>query len=280
MVSARSRRLALSLAVLLLATPARSVWAQSELRPGARLIFPYYDVRPGATTTLLLTNVGSGPTTATLTFYDRTCDRADHTVFLTKEDMAAVDLSLLFSNTGTTLFTQGFVDVVASENTLIGAATILNVTEDWAVSYHPAAAQRLSGGSPFELFPSRLALPGFFASASGPRLLDGFLVLVAPNPDISGGPIPDAAVQAQFEAFSPPAGSISLGATGHQLILPLSFFTASLPQTTAVAWLTVVNAAIDEQGRPRGLVGLFIEKVVDPAGGGGMAGAVRLWGLP
>lgn len=280
MVSARSWRPALSLAVLLLATPARSGWANSELRPAARLVFPYYDVRPGATTTLLLTNVGSEPTTATLTFYDRTCDRADHTVLLSPNDVAAVDLSLLFSNTGTTLFTQGFVDVEAGANTLVGAATILNVAEDWAVSYHPAAAQRLSGGSPFELFPSRLALPGFFASAGGSRLLDGFLVLVAPNPDIPGGPIQDAAVRGQFEVFSPRGPSVSLEATGHQLILPLSFLTSTLPQAAAVAWLTVVNAAIDDQGRPLGLVGLFIEKVVDPAGGGGMAGAVRLWGLP
>lgn len=74
--------------------------------------------------------------------------------------------------------------------------------------------------------------------------------------------------------------AISLGATGHQLILPLQFLTESLPPDDAFAWITVTNAPFDEQGRPLGLVELFVETLVDPAGGGGMAGALRLWGMP
>ena len=257
--------------------PAWTAWADSELRPAARLIFPYYDVRPGTLTTLFLTNVGTSPVTVQITFYDQSCLRMGATTFLSAKDTAALSV-LQFVGDGTTAtFRQGFVDVVAGPNSLVGAATIVNVVEDWAVSYHAASAKRVSGPSPFEPFPARLALPGFFASAEGPRRLDGFLVLVAPNPTVAGGIVADEAVRAAFDVILPPSGSRSLTAAGHQLILPLSFFAPGASGSGA-GWLTVSNAALDEEGKPLGMVGLFIQTLVDPAGGG-MAGAVRLWDL-
>ncbi len=260
--------------------PDLTVWAAPELQPAARLVFPYYDVRPGTMTVLLVTNVSEAPVSARLTFYDRTCMTTGHTISLTPKDIAALDLSRLFGGGSTDAFTQGFVDVVAEQNSLVGVATILNLVEDWAVSYHAAPSKRLPGAVPFEPFPSRLALPGFFAQADGPRHLDGLLILVAPNATRPGGPIASDAVRASFDVVGASGHGISLGAGGHQLILPLTFLTDSLPPDEAFAWLTVTNAARDEAGKPLGLVGLFIETLVDPAGGGGMAGAVRLWGMP
>ncbi len=256
-----------------------TAWADSELRPAARLIFPYYDVRPGTQTILFLTNVGAGPVTAQLTFYDQTCLRRGATTSLSATDITALELSKFLGNAPAPTFRQGFVDVVAGPNTLIGSATIVNLLEDWSISYHPAAAMRVPGPAPFEPFPAQLALPVFVASAGGPRRLDGFLVLVAPNPKVAGGMIPDEAVRAAFDVFRRPGGALSLSATGHQLILPLSFFAPGAVGSD-VGWLTAVNGALDEEGNPLGMVGLFIQTLVDPAGGGGMAGAVRLWHFP
>ena len=259
--------------------PASPGWANSELRPAARLVFPYYDIRPGTNTILLVTNVSHVPTTAQLTFYDVSCLKTGFNVLLSGKDIAALDLSRLLGDRAPEAFKQGFVDLVAGQNSLVGAATIWNLLEDWAIGYHPAAAQRLSGPVPFETFPTRLALPGFFTGVEGARRLDGLLILLAPNPTLPGGPIGDEAVQAEFDVFAPPGGSRSLAATGHQLLLPLSFFAPRAPGSR-VAWLTVRNAALDDQRQRLGLVGLFIQTLVDPGGGGGMAGAIRLWGLP
>jgi len=269
----------LSLALVALGLgPVCATWAGSELRPAARLVFPYYDVRPGAETTLFLNNVGAGPVTVQLTFYDQTCLRRFATTSLSTKDIAALNVRKFVGDDTMATFRQGFVDVVAGPNTLVGAATIVNLVEDWAISYHPAAAQRLSGQTPFEAFPAQLALPAFFASAGGPRRLDGFLVLVAPNPTVAGGIVADEAVHAALDVIRPPGGSLSLSATGHQVILPLSFFAPGASGRD-VGWLTVANGALDEEGKPLGMVGLFIQTLVDPAGGGGMAGAVRLWEL-
>lgn len=270
----------LSLALVALGLgPVCTTWAGSELRPAARLVFPYYDMRPGTHTILFLTNVGTGPVTVQLTFYDWSCLSRRVNVSLSAKDIAALDLLNLLGDGPTATFKQGFVDVVTEPNTLVGAATIVNLVEDWTVSYHPAAAQRLSGQPPFETFPSRLALPVFFASVGGPRPSDGFLVLVAPNPTVAGGSVADEAVHAAFDVIRPSGGSLSLSAAGHQLILPLSVFAPGASGFD-VGWLTVTNAALDEEGKPLGMVGLFIQTLVDPAGGGGMAGAVRLWGFP
>jgi hypothetical protein len=256
-----------------------TAWAGEELRPAARLIFPYYDLRPGTHTTLLLTNVGNQPVSVQLTFYDRTCLRMGTGIVLSAKDTAALDLRLFVGDGTAETFKQGFVDAAAGPDTLVGEATIVNLVEDWAISYHAAPAKRVSGTTQFEAFPTRLALPGFFTSAGGPRHLDGFLVLVAPNPTVAGGIVPDQAVQASFDVVAPPNGSRSLSASGHQLILPLSFL-APTASGSGVGWLTVVNAAIDDLGNRLGMVGLFVQTLVDPAGGGGMAGAVRLWSLP
>ena len=253
--------------------------AGTELVPAARLLFPYYDVRPGIATILLLTNVSETPVTARLTFYDQTCLTTGSTVSLTPKGIATLDLTRLFGDGATEAFTQGFVDVEAAQNSLVGVASILNLMEDWAVSYHAASSRRLHGAVPFEPFSSRLALSGFFAQVGGPRRLDGLLILVAPHPTVSGGSVAPDAVQASFDVVSAFGRGISLGASGHQLILPLQFLTGRLPPDDDFAWVTITNAALDEADKPLGLVGLFIETLVDPAGGGGMAGALRLWSL-
>ena len=263
---------------LAVSAPRPAASSNSELRPAARLVFPYFDIRPGTTTILLLTNVSDQPLGARLTFYDATCDRRGRSLALTPKDMAVIDLAKLFGGDDIGRFAQGFVDVEAGRNSLIGAAQIVNVAEDWSVVYHPAASQRLDGpDSTFERFPAHVALPSFFAPGVGERRLDGFLVLVAPNPTEPGDPLPEEAIRASIDVFSPAGPSVSLSASGHQVILPLASFSGWLPDS-APGWLEIRNQARDDQGEPVGLVGLFIQTLVAPGGGGGMAGAIRLWG--
>ncbi len=267
----------------------------SELVPGSRIVFPYYDLRPGFATFLLFTNVGLNPTLVRLEFYDVTCARRDSSLSLTPADIDLLDLSSVLGSDPSGAFQQGFVDAVAGGDVLMGTALIVNTVEDWAILYHGAAARRKSGGAtPFEPYPSRLFLPAFLTPGSLGQagFTDGLLVLVAPHPTQPGGELPEEPIRAAFQIFikkgAPTSGMgsqsvakdgspISSGAAGHQVIIPIGQLTGSMPPPS-LGWLSVANSAVDDSGKPFGLVGLYIQTVVRPGGGSGMA--TRLWADP
>ncbi len=267
----------------------------SELVPGSRLVFPYYDLRPGFVTFLLFSNVGLDPTSVHLEFYDVTCVRRDSSLSLTPADIDLLDLSSVLGSDPSGAFRQGFVDAVAGGDVLMGTALIVNTVEDWAILYHGAASRRKSGGAtPFEPYPFRLFLPAFLTPGSLGKVgsTDGLLVLAAPHPTQPGGELPEEPIRAAFQVFikkgAPTSGigsqsvakdgnPISGGAAGHQVIIPIGQLTGSLPPPS-FGWLSVTNTAVDAAGTPFGLVGLYIQTVVRPEGGDGMA--TRLWADP
>jgi hypothetical protein len=67
---------------------------------------------------------------------------------------------------------------------------------------------------------------------------------------------------------------ISRTLTGHQVIVPLRELADGLPPHT-LAKIELINSAVDETGRPIGLVGLLIQSTSGTGGGTGIA--TRLW---
>ncbi|MBI2902334.1 MAG: hypothetical protein HYY12_01925 [Candidatus Methylomirabilis oxyfera] len=274
---------------------AAAAGANSELVPGSRIVFPYYDLRPGSATFLIFTNVGPESTSVRMEFYDMTCIRRDSSISLSAGDVDLLDLSSALPSEPSGTFQQGFVDAVANDDVLMGTALIVNVTQDWAILYHGAAARRRVGAvTPFEPYPSRLFLPAFLTPGSlgEAGFTDGLLVLAAPHPTQPGGELPAQPIQASFEIFlktgstrdsggfqdfAEVTNAVSGGASGHQVILPIGQITGSLPPPT-LGWLSVANSVVDDSGIPFGLVGLYLQTVVRPEGG--MAMAIRLWGDP
>ena len=286
------------LALLLLCpvpTQEGTAGTNSELVPGSRIVFPYYDLRPGLATFLLFTNVSLAPVSVRLEFYDVTCLRRDSSLSLSGVDIDLLDVSSVLRGDSSGTFRQGFVDAVAGDNVLMGTALIVNIMEDWAILYHGAAARRQPGGAmPFEPYPSRLFLPGFLTPGSLGEVgfTDGLLVLAAPHPTQPGGELPEQPIHAAFQTFLKKGGTtsevafqsvakdgspISGGVVGHQVIIPIGQITGSLPPPT-LGWLSVTNNAVDESGKPFGLVGLYLQTVI--GGGNGIGVATRLWGDP
>ncbi len=82
----------LAMAVLV-GTGERAV-ANTELVPGSRLIFPYIDISGGRETFLMLTNASDQSSAPVhIQFYAQNCLRSDQSVFLTPDDIAAVQVS-------------------------------------------------------------------------------------------------------------------------------------------------------------------------------------------
>jgi hypothetical protein len=265
----------------------------AELVPGSRIVFPYYDLRPGYTTLLLLTNTGSTPTSVALEFYDTSCARQDAGMGLSAGDINTLDLRQAISGNASESFMQGFVDVTASADVLIGTAVVVNVAADWAIAYNGASARRQAAGmTPFEPYPTRLFLPAFLTPGqlgSG-ALADGLLIVAAPHPTSPGAELPDEPIQVSAEVFlqqeRPTVASgrhhpqdvtrRSSGFSGHHIILPIGAIAgASVP---TLGWLSITNHAVDETGIPFGLVGLYIQTLLGPDGASAMT--IRLSGDP
>lgn len=249
-----------------------------ELTPGARLVFPYYDIRAGTGTFLLFTNVGAPPAGIQVTFYGRDCTSSSGSLSLSGGDIDLVDVGALLGPGSGDALGQGFVDAVTDADVLLGMAVIVDVLQDWMVVLPAAPAQRLEGGgAAFRQFPSRLLLPAFLTpgTVGSDPLVDGLLILAAPNPTLPGGPIPDRPIQASLIITDQDGRLASRNVAGHQVILPIGAVTQGLPPLR-LAWIELVNNAVDQAGNPIGLVGLFIQTLVR-SGGGGMAMATRLW---
>lgn len=276
-------RLTVRLLLPCLALLVPAAWAASlppinrELAPGARLVFPYYDLRSGSQTFLLLTNVGDVPAGVTLDFYGQDCDRTSSRVSLSPNDIDLVDVGHILGSDRPG-FQQGFVDAVTSQDVLLGTAMIVNVPQDWAVVFPAAPAQRLPGTSaPFRRFPFTVFLPALLtpgAPGSG-AVVDGLLILTAPNPTDPGGSLPDQPIDASFVIHGRGGYQTNGNLVGHQVIVPIGELTQGLPPLTP-AWIELQNRAVDAAGQPIGLVGLFIQTLVK-GGGGGMGMATRLW---
>jgi hypothetical protein len=249
-----------------------------ELTPGARLVFPYYDIRPGMQTFLFFINVGNSPAGLLLNFYGKDCNRRNFGISLSPHDIDLLDVGETLGTTdpsGASL--QGFVDVLGAGDTLLGEALIINLLQDWAIAFPAAATQRLVGAeTPFRLFPSKLFVPALLAPGSAGSALseDGLLILTAPNPTVSGGPLSEQPIQASLRITGTGGLLISRNLAGHQVIVPLRELTDGLPPAT-LAWVELVNNAVDDAGRRIGLVGLLIQNVARTGGGVGIA--TRLW---
>src|SRR5574337_1061178 len=162
------------LATALVATAAPSaVFANTELVPGSRLLFPYVDITTGRQTFLLLTNASNTITSPThLTFYGQNCQRNDQTVILTPQDIAAVSVNAALGSAAALPATPassgskqtssdgiGWVDVDVRDsanlrnspsyqlNALMGEAVIIDTVKDFAFAYPAAAAQGSAQGS-------------------------------------------------------------------------------------------------------------------------------------
>lgn len=250
-----------------------------ELTPGARLVFPYYDIRPGTETFLLLTNVGALPAGVQVSFYSHDCSQTDTRVSLSGHDIDLVDVRAILGPDPGAAALQGFVDVVTGTgDVLLGTAVIVNALQDWTVVYPAAASQQLvEGDAPYREFPTKLFVPALLTQGAlgSDTVVDGLLILAAPNPAIPGGPIPEQPIQTTLIITDRDGRLVSRAVTGHHVILPIGELTQGLPPLD-LAWIELQNRAVDDAGRPIGLVGLFIQNLVR-GGGGGMATATRLW---
>ena len=137
----------------------------AELVPGSRIVFPYYDLRPGYTTFLLLANTGSTSVSVALEFYYTSCARQDTGTGLSAGDIDLIDMRQVISGNASGSVLQGFVDVTASADVLIGTAVVVNMAADWAIAYNGAPARRQAVGmTPFDIPDSplftRLPYPG------------------------------------------------------------------------------------------------------------------------
>lgn len=269
-------------------SPAADAATNAELVPGSRIVFPYYDLRPGSTTLLFLTNTGSTPASAALEFYDASCARQDTVVGLSAGDIDPLDLGQVISGTVFGSFLQGFIDVTAAADVLMGTAVIVNTVADWAIAYNGAPARRQTAGvTPFEPYPTGLFLPAFLTPGplGGGVLADGLLILAAPHPTSPGAALPDSPlldkpIQASVEIFlQREDGTMthrSSELSGHYIISPIGAI-AGTPSPT-LGWLSIRNHAVDESGVPFGLVGLYIQTLVGSTGGSAMT--IRLSGDP
>jgi hypothetical protein len=264
-------------------SPAVYAATNAELVPGSRIVFPYYDLRPGFATLLLLTNTGSTPVSVALEFYDASCVRQDVGIGLSAGDIDPVDLrQVIFGNTSGS-FQQGFIDVTASADSLIGTAVVVNAVADWAIAYNGAPARRQTAGTtPFEPYPTGLFLPAFLTPGQlgGGVLADGLLVVAAPHPTSPGAELPDAPIQASAEVFHQREDGTmtrrSSRLAGHYIISPIGAIAGASSPT--LGWLSIRNHAADESGIPFGLVGLYIQTLVGSNGASAMA--IRLSGDP
>lgn len=163
-------------------TPA---WANTELVPGSRLVFPYLDVSSGRETFVFITNAGEAfgtpgtsnpedPLDVHLEFYSQTCSKTDKAIELTHKDLDVIVVSdspgqpffVAGSGTAQQAFAGiGWLDVDIRDatdelgcspsslagcpsieyNGLMGMAVILDVTNDFAMAYPAAASQGSSG---------------------------------------------------------------------------------------------------------------------------------------
>ena len=275
-------------------SPAVYAATNAELVPGSRIVFPYYDLRPGYTTLLFLTNVSSTPVSVALEFYDTSCRRQGTHISLSGRDIDSLDLSKMISGNSSGSFLQGFVDVTANADVLIGTAVVVNIEADWAIAYNGASARRRAGAlTPFEPYPIGLFLPAFLTPGQlgGGTLADGLLIIAAPHPTRPGGELPDLPIRASAEILlqqertamssdrrqSHEMIQSSSRFSGHHIILPIGTVVGTLPSPT-LGWLSITNHAVDETGIPFGLVGLYIQTLLRPDGGSAVA--IRLSGDP
>lgn len=266
----------------------------AELVPGSRIVFPYYDLRPGFATFLYLTNVSTTPVTVNLEFYDTSCARQDTHINLSGRDIDALDLSEMISGNAFESFLQGFVDVTADADVLIGTAVVANIADDWAIVYNGAPARRLTDGTtPYEPYPTGLVLPVFLTQGQleGGVLTDGLLILAAPNPTRPGGKLSETPIRASAEILlrhesTTPNGDrhrphemiqLSSRFSGHYLMLPIGTITGTTA-SPMLGWLSLTNHATNKKGVPVGLVGLYIQTLVGPSSASAMA--IRLSGDP
>ncbi|MBI2883042.1 MAG: hypothetical protein HYY11_03915 [Candidatus Methylomirabilis oxyfera] len=259
----------------------------AELVPGSRIVFPYYDLRPGFATFLFLTNVSSTPVSVALEFYDTSCARQDTHIDLSARDIDSLDLPQMISGNASGSFQQGFVDVTTSADVLIGTAVVVNMDDDWAITYNGASARRkTTGTTPFEPYPTDLLLPAFLTpgQVGGGTLADGLLIVAAPHPTRPGGKLPDTPIQASADIFLRQERTAISGDqhstheviqsssrfSGHHIILPIGTVAGTFPSPT-LGWLSITNHAVDKKGIPFGLVGLYIQTLVGPNSASAMA---------
>lgn len=151
-------------------------WANTELVPGSRLVFPYLDVSSGRETFVFITNAGDAfddledPVDVHLEFYNQACSKTDKAIELTAKD---VDVIVVSRSPGQTFFAPGsgtaqqalagigWLDVDVRDKTsetgcspsslagcpsieyngLMGMAVILDVNNDFVFAYPAAASQ-------------------------------------------------------------------------------------------------------------------------------------------
>lgn len=275
-------------------SPAAYAATNTELVPGARIVFPYYDLRPGYTTLLLLANTGSTPAPVTLEFYDTSCSRQDSGMGLSAGDIDLLDLHQVISGNASASFLQGFVDITTDADVLIGTAVVANMVADWSITYNGAPARRQAGSrTPFEPYPTRLFLPAFLTPGQlGNReFADGLLIVAAPHPTSPGAELPDEPIQASAQIFlrrdrtamikgrlrSHEITQWASDVSGHYIIAPIGTIAGTFTPPL-FGWLSIRNYAVDESGIPFGLVGLYIQTLVGPNGASAMA--IRLSGDP
>jgi hypothetical protein len=271
-------------------SPAGYAATNSELVPGSRIVFPYYDLRPGFATFLFLTNVSSTPVSVALEFYDASCDRVGTRIELSGRDIDSLDLTDMIFADSSGNFQQGFIDVTADADVLIGTAIVVNMNDDWAITYNGASARRLEdGATPFEPYPTGLILPAFLTQGQlgGSVGADGLLIVAAPHPTRPGGRLPDTPIRASAEIFlrqetltmmgnrsrTHEMIQSSFGFNGHYIMLPIGTIAAGFT-APRLGWLSLRNHATDKKGVPIGLVGLYIQTLVGPNSASAMA--VRL----
>lgn len=274
-------------------SPTVGAATNAELVPGSRIVFPYYDLRPGFATFLFLTNISPTPVSVALEFYDRSCRRQGASISLSGHDIDSLDLSGMISGSTSGEFLQGFIDVTTSADVLIGTAVVVNMDDDWAISYNGAPARRLANGTtPFEPYPTGLLLPAFLTPGhiGGGTLADGLLIVAAPHPSSPGDNLPDTPIRASARIFLRQERTAMSGdhqthemiqgafwLSGHHIILPIGTVAGTFPSPT-LGWLSITNRATDESGTPVGLVGLYVQTLVGPHSAS--AAAVRLSGDP
>lgn len=276
-------------------SPAVYAATNAELVPGSRIVFPYYDLRPGYTTLLFLTNVSSTPVSVALEFYDASCARQGTHISLSGRDIDSLDLSQMISGNASGSFLQGFVDVTADADVLIGTAVVVNMVDDWAIAYNGAPARRRAAGmTPFEPYPTGLFLPAFVTPGQlgGGVLADGLLIVAAPHPTVPGAKLPAEPIQVSAEILlkqeqttmigdqlrtQQEVTQSSAGFSGHYIMLPIGAIAGTFTSPT-LGWLSLTNHAVDKSGVPFGLVGLYIQTLLRPDGGSAVA--IRLSGDP
>jgi hypothetical protein len=143
---------------------AAGAWANTELVPGSRVVFPFFDISPGNSAFLLLNNTAGGTATVQISFYGQGSGKQDFFLTLTQRDVDQFDIGAqvgggaatfpgVSGNTSqTNVAGRGWADafVVASastssnvvqRNVLAGSAIMVNIPGDFAFAYPGAASQ-------------------------------------------------------------------------------------------------------------------------------------------